>query len=87
MRLPYWILQPFLLILTIGLISVLGFAATECVEYHSKVSPGIVADWQTSRHGATGLNCATCHGSEHSTAGDGINRRHERLRRLSQDRN
>jgi hypothetical protein len=68
MRLPYWILQLFLLILAIGLTS--AFAATQCVECHHKVSPGIVADWQTSKHGATGLDCATCHGSGHSTTTD-----------------
>jgi len=32
-----------------------------CVSCHSKVSPGIVKQWQESKHGKMDLNCAVCH--------------------------
>ncbi|MDP2942607.1 MAG: hypothetical protein Q8O36_03760, partial [Candidatus Omnitrophota bacterium] len=32
-----------------------------CVSCHSKVSPGIVKQWQESKHGKMDLNCTVCH--------------------------
>ena len=46
--------------------------ADECVECHQKTSPGIVADWQASKHASVkgGPKCANCHGMQHKTAQD-----------------
>src|SRR3989338_6070518 len=32
-----------------------------CVSCHSKVSPGIVKQWQESKHGKMDVNCGVCH--------------------------
>jgi len=59
----------FFLMLTVG-----GTAATawaqECVDCHAELTPGIVGDWQLSRHGQVGVNCSVCHGGDHSSAQD-----------------
>ena len=44
--------------------------AQDCVECHTQVSPGIVADWQLSRHSQVGVQCSVCHGVEHTAADD-----------------
>jgi len=36
-------------------------AQTECVECHTNGTPGIVADWQNSKHAGAGVDCSTCH--------------------------
>ncbi len=41
-----------------------------CVQCHLKVTPGQVADWQSSRHFEEGIVCSDCHGDEHSNAKD-----------------
>jgi hydroxylamine dehydrogenase len=45
-------------------------AADECVECHTKVSPGMVQDWKASEHAQNDVTCSTCHGDAHSTAED-----------------
>ncbi|NOZ07970.1 MAG: cytochrome C [FCB group bacterium] len=45
-------------------------AAESCVDCHTKITPGIVKDWQASRHFEEDVECAACHGSEHTSAGD-----------------
>ncbi|UCC75157.1 MAG: cytochrome C [Gemmatimonadota bacterium] len=47
-----------------------GWAASPCVECHSEVTPGVVSDWEVSRHSEIGVDCAVCHGREHATAED-----------------
>ncbi len=44
--------------------------ASECVDCHTRTTPGIVNDWKISRHGAIGLDCAACHGNKHHSAVD-----------------
>jgi len=44
--------------------------AADCVSCHRNETPGIVADWERSRHGQLGLACAICHGGEHTSAAD-----------------
>ncbi len=41
-----------------------------CVDCHRKTSPGIVSDWEISRHAKAGAGCIVCHGSMHTTAND-----------------
>jgi hydroxylamine dehydrogenase len=61
------------LVLGMVLIPKAGFAEPECVDCHGYATPGIVSDWQISKHGETGLGCGTCHGSEHTSADDVAN--------------
>jgi hydroxylamine dehydrogenase len=42
----------------------------QCVDCHSKVTPNVVSDWKQSRHHEAGIECDTCHGSDHLTAAD-----------------
>jgi hypothetical protein len=41
--------------------------AQNCVKCHSKVTPGIVNDWQLSKHSSNEVICSDCHGSEHNS--------------------
>jgi hydroxylamine dehydrogenase len=52
-----------LLSLTLAGLSLSGAALAEtCVECHKKVTRGIVADWQLSKHAQKGIDCSACHG-------------------------
>ena len=44
--------------------------ASTCVDCHKKTTPGIVTDWQLSKHGESGIDCSVCHGSNHKSATD-----------------
>jgi hydroxylamine dehydrogenase len=44
-----------------------------CVECHKSVTPGIVSDWQLSKHSQKGVDCSVCHGSAHKSAQDTAN--------------
>ena len=44
--------------------------AQVCIECHKNVTPGIVTDWQLSKHSESGITCGACHGEEHNTADD-----------------
>lgn len=42
-----------------------------CIDCHTKISPGMVKDYQVSEHAESGdVTCSTCHGEEHMTADD-----------------
>ena len=45
-------------------------SAEECIDCHRKVTPGIVVDWETSRHAGEDVDCAVCHGEGHQSADD-----------------
>lgn len=47
-----------------------GTQANTCIECHQKTTPGIVGDWQVSKHSAAGVDCAVCHGEAHQNATD-----------------
>jgi formate-dependent nitrite reductase cytochrome c552 subunit len=49
---------------------VFAFAAKDCVECHTKITPNIVSDWTLSKHSENEVGCATCHGDNHSSAKD-----------------
>ncbi|MBI5280932.1 MAG: cytochrome C [Candidatus Solibacter usitatus] len=44
--------------------------AAQCVDCHKKTTPGIVSDWQLSKHSQNGIGCDTCHGEAHNSAAD-----------------
>jgi hypothetical protein len=44
--------------------------AQVCLECHKKVTPGIVTDWQLSKHNKNKVDCAVCHGSDHKSSKD-----------------
>ncbi|MBE0593307.1 MAG: cytochrome C [Gemmatimonadales bacterium] len=41
-----------------------------CVDCHTQFHPSIVSDWRLSKHGQNGVDCAVCHGTDHTTADD-----------------
>ncbi len=45
-------------------------STSSCVECHRTVTPSIVTDWEISKHSSSGIDCADCHGSQHSSAVD-----------------
>jgi hypothetical protein len=44
-----------------------------CLSCHEKTNPQVVADWKLSKHAENDVDCATCHGDAHTTAGDAAN--------------
>jgi len=42
----------------------------DCVQCHQKITPGIVGDWQISKHSQNGIECSACHGDLHTSAAD-----------------
>lgn len=48
-------------------------AGQNCIECHKEITPGIVSDWQISKHSENDVSCATCHGEGHTTAADVAN--------------
>jgi hydroxylamine dehydrogenase len=41
-----------------------------CITCHRDVSPGMVADWEASKHSKEDVTCSTCHGDNHMKAKD-----------------
>ncbi|MCS6952827.1 MAG: hypothetical protein NZM33_08205 [Bryobacteraceae bacterium] len=52
------------------LVLVAPLCAQKCVECHKKVTPNIVTDWQLSKHSQNEVDCAVCHGADHTSAED-----------------
>ncbi len=44
--------------------------AQTCIGCHKQKTPGIVGDWQLSKHARNGVECAVCHGGAHTSATD-----------------
>ncbi len=44
--------------------------ADQCIQCHKEVTPGIVNDWNLSKHAENGVSCSTCHGDGHTSAKD-----------------
>lgn len=49
---------------------VLAQGGSACMDCHTKETPGIVPQWLAGKMGATGMDCSTCHGSDHKDATD-----------------
>ncbi|MCX8117225.1 MAG: cytochrome C [Desulfobacterota bacterium] len=54
----------------LGVLFATAAFAQVCVECHKKVTPGIVNDWQLSKHSKNKVDCTVCHGSDHKTSKD-----------------
>ena len=61
--------QLFFLILLWGVL----IFGQDCVTCHKQIQPGIVQDWQLSKHSQNDVDCSTCHGDEHINADDVAN--------------
>lgn len=60
-----------MVVLAVALGAGTATAATQpCVECHEGITPGVVADWQLSKHAQSSIGCETCHGDGHTTAAD-----------------
>jgi hydroxylamine dehydrogenase len=69
MKTPSFLLMLIVAVVAIGMNPATGFAAT-CVDCHKTITPGVVSDWQISKHGQLGIECAVCHGQQHTSATD-----------------
>jgi hypothetical protein len=69
MKRPSFLLMLFASVAAIGLVPT-AYAASACVDCHKNITPNIVSDWQLSKHGQAGFDCATCHGDGHTSASD-----------------
>jgi predicted CXXCH cytochrome family protein len=56
-----------LLILSLLALALPLTAGEECVDCHGGLTPGLVQDWTGSRHAEVGVDCAVCHGEEHTS--------------------
>ncbi len=59
-----------ILIILLSWVLVAASSAQVCVECHKKVTPGIVNDWQLSKHSKNKISCSECHGDQHKSAQD-----------------
>ena len=41
-----------------------------CAECHMRITPGIVVDWQLSKHSVNEVGCSKCHGDSHNSMTD-----------------
>jgi hydroxylamine dehydrogenase len=58
----------FILILSAAVVSVVQ--AVDCITCHQTETPGIVKDWQLSKHSKNNVDCSVCHGELHTSAAD-----------------
>ena len=57
----------------LAFIMVAPVAADICVDCHKTITPGIVGDWELSKHFENEVACSVCHGEGHTTADDVAN--------------
>ncbi|MEM5789450.1 MAG: multiheme c-type cytochrome [Syntrophobacteraceae bacterium] len=50
-----------------------GLESEGCVECHSRITPGIIVDWQLSKHSRNDVGCPSCHGEQHTSMTDVAN--------------
>jgi hydroxylamine dehydrogenase len=63
------VFSTFLIVLVCS-VFVARASAQVCVECHKKITPGIVNDWQISKHFQNKISCTECHGDQHKSAQD-----------------
>jgi hypothetical protein len=59
-----------MILVFMSLIFASAVSAQACVECHQKVTPGIVSDWQLSKHSKNKIGCSECHGTDHKSRQD-----------------
>jgi len=60
-----------LLMAIVGILLFCGsLAAQDCIQCHHEITPGIVGDWQLSKHSENDITCSDCHGTGHTSAED-----------------
>ena len=59
-----------ILVVIIFLVLVNFTNSQDCIKCHKKITPGIVNDWQLSKHSDNGISCNVCHGDAHKSAND-----------------
>lgn len=47
-----------------------AMAASKCINCHKKVTPGVVEQHLSGKMGKKGIDCSSCHGSDHMSATD-----------------
>jgi hydroxylamine dehydrogenase len=62
-----------LLLIGAALLVAVPASAQECIECHQQVTPGIVVDWQLSKHSQNAIDCTVCHGDRHVSMTDAAN--------------
>ena len=57
-----------LLFSCLGFLDASSAGAESCINCHRGVTPGLVKDWEASKHSKKEVTCSTCHGDKHSGA-------------------
>ncbi len=70
MKTPSLLLMLILLAVAIGMSPNAVLAASSCVDCHKTTTPNIVSDWSLGKMGKSGMDCAVCHGDQHTSATD-----------------
>lgn len=60
----------FMMLLLLFIPSMAFAAKSVCIPCHTKITPQIVDDFRAGEMGKAGLDCSTCHGSEHQSDKD-----------------
>jgi len=55
----------FIIIMSVSLN--IAIAREVCISCHKTVTPGLVKDWQTSKHREMDVTCSVCHGKKHNS--------------------
>ncbi|MCP5106302.1 MAG: cytochrome C [bacterium] len=63
----------FIGLVAVSFLLVSSLPAQKCVDCHKKLTPGIVVDWELSKHSKNDVTCSTCHGENHTTDKDAAN--------------
>lgn len=66
-------MKRILIVLVATVMSVAQVYADTCTDCHKKITPGIVTDWEISKHSENDVECSTCHGDKHTSATDVAN--------------
>jgi hydroxylamine dehydrogenase len=56
----------FTLILLLSFFSLAIAEEENCIMCHQDINPGLVKDWNSSKHSKIGVTCSVCHGTKHS---------------------
>ncbi|MBS1802940.1 MAG: cytochrome C [Acidobacteria bacterium] len=65
-----WAFYSLFVLFAFHLASAQPSPSAKCIECHTKTTPGIVSDWQLSKHSGSDVGCVVCHGDQHSSAAD-----------------